>query len=62
MIGQLSQIVADCGLNIDNMSNVSRGSNAYTLLELSGPAGSEVVGRLRSLRRVRRIRTIAREA
>ena len=44
------------------MSNVSRGSNAYTLLELSGPAGSEVVGRLRSLRRVRRIRTIAREA
>lgn len=60
MIGQVSQTVADCGLNIDNMSNVSRGADAYTLLELSGPAGPEVVGKIRALKRVRRVRAISR--
>ena len=36
VIGQLSQVLADAGLNIENMSNVSRGADAYTLIEVNG--------------------------
>ena len=60
VIGQVSQAVADAGLNIENMSNVSRGQNAYTLLEVTGPLDDEVCERLASLPRIRRARLITR--
>ncbi|MBM6676794.1 3-phosphoglycerate dehydrogenase [Olsenella uli] len=58
VIGQLSQAVADAGLNIENMSNVSRGAAAYTLVEVSGPVPDEVLARLAALEHVRRVRAI----
>ena len=59
VIGQLSQVLADAGLNIENMSNVSRGPNAYTLVEVSGPVPDDVLSRLSSLDHVRRVRAIS---
>ncbi len=56
VIGQLSQVVADAGLNIESMSNVSRGNNAYTLVEVNGTVTGDVARRLESLDHVRRVR------
>ena len=62
VIGQLSQVVADAGLNIESMSNVSRGNNAYTLVEVNGTVTDDVARRLESLDHVRRVRTISPSA
>ncbi|WP_455138860.1 3-phosphoglycerate dehydrogenase family protein [Thermophilibacter sp.] len=58
VIGRVSQAVAESGLNIENMSNVSRDADAYTLLEVTGEVGDDVVARLSSLEAVRRVRLI----
>ena len=58
VISKISQAVADSGLNIENMSNVSRGSNAYTLLEVTGDPTTELVDFLSAQTRVRRVRVI----
>lgn len=58
VIGQVSQLVAAHGLNIENMSNVSRGPHAYTLLELSGEPCGGVVGELAALPHIRRARSL----
>ena len=62
VIGQLSQVVADAGLNIENMSNVSRGTAAYTLIEVNAAVPDDVVARLAALDHVRRVRAIAPSA
>ena len=58
VISKISQAVADSGLNIENMSNVSRGSNAYTLLEVTGDPTTELVDFLSAQTRIRRVRVI----
>ncbi len=62
VIGALSRELADAGLNIENMSNVSRGANAYTLVEVSGIVPADTVDRLSALEHVRRVRAIAPRA
>ena len=36
MLSQISGIISDCGLNIENMMNKSRGGYAYTILDVDG--------------------------
>ena len=62
VIGQLTQVLANSGLNIENMSNVSRGAYAYTLVEVSGVVSPETGAELSDLDHVTRVRVIAREA
>ena len=62
VIGQLTQVLANSGLNIENMSNVSRGAYAYTLVEVSGAVSPETGAELSALDHVTRVRVIAREA
>lgn len=59
VIGRVSQVVADSGLNIENMSNVSRGADAYTLIEVTGEVSPEVSEALTTLPDIRRVRVIA---
>ena len=47
------------GLNIENMINKSKGENAYTMLDLTTPAGEELLTELCSIGGVRRARLIA---
>ena len=47
------------GLNIENMLNKSKGENAYTMLDLSAPAGEDLLDELSSIGGVRRARLIA---
>ena len=60
VIGLLSATLAASGLNIENMTNKSRGSNAYTLIEVSGDVTPEVGEQLSQIAGVRRVRVIER--
>ncbi len=62
IIGKVSQIVAESGLNIENMTNKSRAGNAYTLIEVSGGSVSdeELVQKLDAFPETRRVRVITR--
>lgn len=60
VIGQISQAIANGSLNIENMSNVSRGPNAYTLIEVTGEVAEDTVAQLGSIAGVRRVRLISR--
>ena len=58
MIGKFSQYLADNGINIENMANKSRGSMAYTLIDIAGEVPADVIDRLAQAGGVRRIRVI----
>ena len=58
MIGQFTQIIAESGLNIENMANKRRGENATTLIETSGPWEDDVLERISAVEGVFRARMI----
>jgi len=43
MIGQLSHVLGEAGVNIAQMHNASRGDLAYTLIDLDSPANEALV-------------------
>ncbi len=45
--GRICTCLADAGLNIEDLLNKSRGEYAYTLIDLVGAAGEELLGKLR---------------
>jgi D-3-phosphoglycerate dehydrogenase / 2-oxoglutarate reductase len=58
MIGQLSHVLGEAGVNIAQMHNASRGNLAYTLVDIdSAPNGSlvEAIGRIDGILSVRAI-------
>ena len=58
IIGLITAAMASSGLNIENMTNKSRGGNAYTLVEVSGEVGPEVSAQLSGIAGMRRVRVI----
>lgn len=55
-IGAITSTVASAGINIDNMTNKSRGAFAYTVLDLDHPAAPELIDRLAAPDVVYRVR------
>jgi D-3-phosphoglycerate dehydrogenase len=49
MLGQISTVMAQAGLNIHNMLNKSRGDMAYTLVDVDSPVPDAVIDGLRSI-------------
>ncbi len=49
MVGQVSTALAEQGLNIADLLNVSKGDIAHTLLDLDGAANEDTLQRLRSI-------------
>ena len=60
VIGKVTQIIANSSLNIENMTNKSRGSNAYTLIECSGTFDKDAIEQIKAIEGMRRVRMIAR--
>ena len=60
VIGKVTQIIASSSLNIENMTNKSRGSNAYTLIECSGTFDKDAIEQIKAIEGMRRVRMIAR--
>lgn len=49
MVGQISTLLADAGLNIADLLNTSRGGLAYTLIDVDGDLSDLVMAQIRSI-------------
>ena len=49
MVGQISTLLAEAGLNIADLLNKSRGELAYTLVDVEGRVPAELVDRIRAI-------------
>lgn len=56
MLGQLSTTLAQANLNIIDMLNKSRGSLAYTLVDVEGEVSPETLDALRTIEGIKRVR------
>ncbi len=58
MLSQISTILSDEKINIENMVNGSKKDNAYTLIEVSGSVSEELQNKLSAIENVMRVRVI----
>ncbi|MEO8802127.1 MAG: phosphoglycerate dehydrogenase [Rudaea sp.] len=58
MIGQLSHVLGEAGVNIAQMHNASRGDIAYTLIDLDSPASAELVASIGKIEGILSVRAI----
>ncbi|MGI9291905.1 MAG: phosphoglycerate dehydrogenase [Gammaproteobacteria bacterium] len=58
MVGQISTILADAGLNIEDMLNKSRGELAYTIVDLDAEVPDAVIEQIRGIEGVLRVRNL----
>ncbi len=58
ILTQLTGVFADAGLNIENMTNKSRGNAAYTMFDVTGEVGSDLVSGLIQKEAAIRVRVI----
>ena len=57
-IGSFTAILADAGVNIDNMSNKSKGDFAYTMMDVDATVSDDVAAKLGALPEVFKVRVI----
>lgn len=58
MVGQISAIIAESGINIDEMTNKSRKEIAYTVLDLNAKLSAEALAKLSAINGMIKIREI----
>lgn len=57
-VSQIANVFGTEGVNIENLTNKSKGDHAYTLLDLSEPAPEEAIAKLEAIEGVRRVRVV----
>jgi D-3-phosphoglycerate dehydrogenase len=57
-IGHFTALLGDEGVNIDNMSNKSKGDYAYTMMDVDAPVPAEVIEKICGLPGVFKVRVI----
>jgi len=62
MVGQISTVLADASLNIEDLLNKSRGDVAYTIVDLNGDVTDETLANLRAIEGVLSVRDLGRPA
>jgi D-3-phosphoglycerate dehydrogenase len=62
MVGQISGVIGDAGLNIADLLNKSRGDLAYTIVDLDGPVSAPVLARIRGIAGVLCVRDLGASA
>ena len=58
MVGQITSLLADAGINIGDMMNKSRDEIAYNLLDVEGEVGEDVVEKIRAIEGVLSVRVV----
>jgi D-3-phosphoglycerate dehydrogenase len=58
MVGQISTLLAESGLNIADLLNKSRGELAYTIVDVEGEVPGDLLGKIRSIQGVLSARVI----
>ena len=59
MIGQFTALLAQDNVNIDDMTNKSRGGYAYTMIDVDNDVAEDVVKGLEMIEGVLKVRVIA---
>jgi D-3-phosphoglycerate dehydrogenase len=62
MVGQISTILADAGLNIEDMLNKSRGDLAYTIVDLDAEVPDSVLSQIGAIEGVLKVRNLGKPA
>jgi D-3-phosphoglycerate dehydrogenase / 2-oxoglutarate reductase len=62
MVGRISTVLGDAGLNIADLLNKSRGNLAYTIVDLDGAPSETVIGKIRDIEGVLSVRDLGRPA
>lgn len=60
MVGQISTVLADAGLNIEDLLNKSRGDLAYTIVDLNGDVTEDTIAQLQAIEGVLCVRDLGR--
>ena len=60
MVGQISSLLGDAGLNIEDLLNKSLGELAYTVVDLAGPVSNETLASLRKIKGVLALRNLGK--
>ena len=58
ILTKITAAVADEGLNIENMTNKSKGENAYTVLDVSSSPSDDAIARISAVEGINRVRVI----
>ena len=58
ILTKITAAVADEGLNIENMTNKSKGENAYTVLDMSSAPSEDAIARISAVEGINRVRVI----
>ena len=58
ILTKITAAVADEGLNIENMTNKSKGENAYTVLDVSSAPSEDAIARISAVEGINRVRVI----
>jgi D-3-phosphoglycerate dehydrogenase len=58
MLSQITATLSEVGVNIENMTNKSKGENAYTMAEINGTVSEETIAKITAIEGVRRVRVI----
>ena len=58
ILTKITAAVADEGLNIENMTNKSKGENAYTVLDISSTPSEDAIARISAVEGINRVRVI----
>ena len=60
MIGRITSVLSEMNLNIENMSDKSRGEFAYALIDITGNVTDDIVTKLSGIEDMGRVRLIRR--
>lgn len=60
MVGQMSTVLAEAGLNIVDLLNKSRGDVAYTIVDLESEVSADTIERIRAIDGVLRVRNLGK--
>ena len=58
MLSQITAILSEVGVNIENLTNKSKGDNAYTVVDVTGDVPADAVAKLTAVEGVVRVRVI----
>lgn len=61
MVGQITTMMANANLNIENMMNKSKDENAYTMMDVLDDVPNSVIEQLRSIDGVQKVREIRKD-
>jgi D-3-phosphoglycerate dehydrogenase len=58
ILSQVTTVLSENGINIENLTNKSKGDNAYTVLDVTGDVSAESAAKIEAIADVYRVRVI----